>query len=69
MKIKQFIMIRKFVLVDKTVTDFCCVLILMGMEVLNSVLKYCPATVIFITSNTKCCKFYDESVEEKDKRV
>ena len=25
--------------------------------------------VIFITSNTKCCKFYDERVQEKDKRV
>ena len=23
--------------------------------------------VIFMTSNTKCCKFYDKRVEEKDK--
>ena len=42
-------MIRKFVQMKETLTDFCCVLNIMGMEVLNSVL-----------SNTKCCKFYDE---------
>ena len=39
-------MIRKFVLVNETVTDFCCVLNFMGMEVPNSVLKYCPASHI-----------------------
>ena len=46
MKIKQFIMIRKFVLVKETVTDLCRVLNFMGMEVPNSVLKYCPVSHI-----------------------
>ena len=46
MKIKQFIMIRKYVLVNETLTDFCCVLNFMGMEMLNSVLKYCLASHI-----------------------
>ena len=64
MKIKQFIMIGKFVLMKETVTDFCCVLNCLGMEVPNSVLKYCPVT--FMTLNTKCCKFYDERVGEKE---
>ena len=39
-------MIRKYVLVNETVTDFCCVLNFMGMEMLNSVLKYCLASHI-----------------------
>ena len=46
MKIKQFIMIRKFVPVNETVTDFCCVLNFRGMEVPNSVLKYFLASHI-----------------------
>ena len=36
-------MFRKFVPVNENVTDFCCVLNCLGMEVLNSVLKYCLA--------------------------
>ena len=39
-------MIRKFVPVNKTVTDFCCVLNFMGMEVPNSVFKCCLASHI-----------------------
>ena len=46
MKIKQFIMIRKFVPVKESVTDFCCVLNFMVMKVPNSVLKYCLASHI-----------------------
>ena len=64
MKIKQFIMIREFVPVKESVTDFCCILNFMGMEVPNSVLKYCLASHIH-DSKTKCCKFYHERVEER----
>ena len=39
-------MIRKFVLVNENVTDFCCVLNFMGMEGLNSVFKCCLASHI-----------------------
>ena len=39
-------MIGKFVLVKETVADFCCVLNCLGMEVPNSVLKYCLASHI-----------------------
>ena len=46
LKIKQFIMIRKLVLVKESVTDFCCVLNVIGMEVPSSVLKYCLASHI-----------------------
>ena len=42
----NFIMIRKFVPVNKTLTDFCCVLNCMGMEVPNSVFKCCLASHI-----------------------
>ena len=61
-------MIRKFVLVNENMADFCCVLNFMGMEVPNSVSNV-VWPVIFMTSNTKSCKFYDKRVQEKDKRV
>ena len=60
-------MIREYVLENYIVTDLCCILNFMGMEVPNSVLKYC-LTIHIMTSNTKCYKFYDERVEEKDKK-
>ena len=34
-----FIMIRKFVPVKENVTDFCCVLKFLGMNVLNSIFE------------------------------
>ena len=67
MKIKQFIMIRKFVPVKESVTDICCVLEFMGMLVWIVFLEI-VRPVIIMTSNTKCCKFYDERVKEKDKK-
>ena len=42
----NFIMIRKFVPVNENVTDFCCVLNFVDMEVPNSVFKCCPANHI-----------------------
>ena len=42
----NFIMFSEFVLVNKNVTDFCCVLNFMGMEVPNSVFKCCLASHI-----------------------
>ena len=39
-------MIRKFVPVKDSVINFCCVLNFMGMDVPNSVVKYCLASYI-----------------------
>ena len=46
-------MIRKFVPVKDSVTNFCCVLNFMGTDVPNSVVKYCLASYIhdFETQN------------------
>ena len=41
-----FIMIRNFVPVNETGTDFCSVSKCLGIEVPKSVLKYCPASHI-----------------------
>ena len=52
-KNKQFIMIRKFVLVMETVTDFCCVLEFMDITGSCTVFGNLVGSFIFISSKTK----------------
>ena len=58
-----------FVPVKENVTDFCCVLNFLGMKVPNSVFEILSGHWYSSLQTQKCCKFYDERVEENDKTV
>ena len=56
--------IRKLVLVNEKVTDFCCVLNFMDTKGSCTVFLYIVLPFLFITSSSKCCK-NAERVTEK----
>ena len=57
---KQFIMIRNFVPVKETVTDFCCVLEFMDITGSCTVFENLVGPFIFISSKTKILQIIKE---------